>query len=109
MPWCATNATIHHINTNANTNTNTNTMQGLESEEQQALAPTHVVDILRCSFTVDTISRNLDLGGTIAKHFTALRAKNMHQLDNDGYADRKYNILFPAKVTDADDVSFVNF
>ena len=57
------------------------------------LAPLHVVDGLRCSFTVDTMARNLELGRALEATFPAARKKNGHQKTNRSYADRKLNLV----------------
>ena len=46
------------------------------------LAPLHVIDGLRCSFTVTTIARNLELGKMLTDKFPLARAKNGHQRTN---------------------------
>ena len=64
----------------------------LEGDEI-VLAGLHVIDGLRCSFTVDTIARNLEIGRSLEKQFPAARKKNGHQRSNRSYADRKLNLV----------------
>lgn len=60
-------------------------------------APLHVVDMLRCSFTVDTVEENLAIGRALESKFAVVRTKNNHQPGHLGYADRNYNIVFQSK------------
>ncbi|KAL3942285.1 MAG: hypothetical protein SGBAC_003494 [Bacillariaceae sp.] len=67
---------------------------GLGSHTAVALAPMHVIDGLRCSFTVDSVEDNLRVGKEIETRFGVARSKNMHRSGNLSYADRKYNVVF---------------
>ncbi|GMI29392.1 hypothetical protein TeGR_g13201 [Tetraparma gracilis] len=64
---------------------------------ERILAPMHVVDMLRCSFTVDTVEENLAIGRALESKFAVVRTKNNHQPGHLGYADRNYNLLFEGK------------
>ncbi|CAJ1939702.1 unnamed protein product, partial [Cylindrotheca closterium] len=57
-------------------------------------ASMRVVDGLRCSFIVDSLSQNLQVGKLIESTFGVARTKNFHQRGNVRYADRKYNVVF---------------
>jgi len=61
-------------------------------------ASMRVIDGLRCSFVVDSISQNLQVGKLIEETFGVARTKNMHQRGNVGYADRKYNVVFASNM-----------
>jgi len=65
----------------------------LEGDEA-ILAPLHVIDGLRCSFTADSISRNMELGRLLTNQFRVARTKSGHQRTNTSYADRKLNLVF---------------
>ena len=65
--------------------------KGLKGDEV-VLAGLHVIDGLRCSFTVGTIARNLEIGRALEARFPAARKKNGHQRSNRSYADRKLNL-----------------
>ena len=64
---------------------------------ESILAPLHVVDMLRCSFTVDTVEENLAIGRALESKFAVVRSKNNHQSGHLGYADRNYNVVFQGK------------
>lgn len=66
----------------------------LQTWTDKVLSPLYVIDILRCSFTVDSVARNLALGEDIEARFPVARQKNAHQRGNKSYADRKYNLIF---------------
>ena len=66
--------------------------KGLEGVDK-ILAPLHVIDSLRCSFTTSTIARNIELGDKLMLRFPMVRTKNGHQRENRSYADRKLNLL----------------
>ncbi|CAJ1941157.1 unnamed protein product [Cylindrotheca closterium] len=57
-------------------------------------ASMRVIDGLRCSFIVDSLSQNLQVGKLIESTFGVARTKNLHQRGNVRYADRKYNVVF---------------
>ena len=60
--------------------------------DDAVLAGLHVIDGLRCSFTVKTIARNLEIGRALEAKYVAVRKKNGHQRANRSYADRKFNL-----------------
>lgn len=67
-------------------------LQGVE----KTLAPLHVIDMLRCSFTVDDCVTNLKIGRKLEQSCAVVRTKNGHAAGRRGYADRKYNLVFEA-------------
>jgi len=63
----------------------------------EVLAPLHVIDQLRCSFIVDTLESNLEIGQLLQAKFPTARTKNTHKRENASYADRKFNVVFQNK------------
>ena len=70
--------------------------RGLRAWRDRVLAPLHVIDGLRCSFKVESIARNVEIGAALEAECELVRTKNGHTRDNVGYADRKFNLVTPA-------------
>merc|ERR1719199_1443737 len=86
----------------------------LDGWEEKVSAPFHVVDILRCTFTVTSAKRNLEISETLLQLrdpasaprpcFTLIRSKNGHhpraeKSNMGGYADRKLNLAMTLPTT----------
>jgi len=68
--------------------------QNMEKWKDQVYAGLHVIDVLRCSFSVDTVEENIALGRRLEAKFPVVRTKNGHREGNMSYADRKYNLVY---------------
>ena len=67
----------------------------LKSWKEQVFSPFHVLDVLRCSFTVQTARRSLEIGEVLLRQIPLVRSKNGHHVGAQtagGYADRKLNL-----------------
>lgn len=59
-----------------------------------AYAGLHVINGLRCSFSVDTVEENIAVGRRLEAKFPVVCTKNGHRKGNMSYADRKYNLVY---------------
>merc|ERR550537_138146 len=70
--------------------------RGLETDREKILAPLLVIDVLRCTFEVETPAEDLALGQALAR-LPVVRTKNGHNAQAQtigGYADRKFSVRF---------------
>ena len=79
----------------------------LEGWDEKVYVGLHVIDGLRCSYTVDSVEANIALGRRLEAKFPVVRTMNNHKMCNLSYADRKYNILYRATVEGLGEVAFI--
>jgi len=79
----------------------------MKGHDEQVCAGLHVIDGLRCSFMVETVAENINVGRRLEEQFPVARTKNSHQLDNRSYADRKYNLVFRTTIENIGEVAFL--
>ena len=81
--------------------------KNLNRWEEKVCAGLHVIDGLRCKFVMNTAEENIALGHRLEERFPIARTKSSHKLENDGYADRKYNIVYSSSLEGVGNVAFI--